>query len=724
MKILSNVAFGRSAPRSEVDIQGTDSLIVPVGSTAERNATPAQGAIRYNTTLASFEGFNGTDWQPISSLSDVDLDTKIIPESSPGSDEDQLSFYTSGTQQCVITTTGNLGVGIDAPTEKFEVDGNIKLSADSDILFNGTAASISSNATSSIITINASNQINISTGGNNAIVVDNAGNCGIGIDIPATSVHIYDGYTRCQESTGPITDFKAGSCVSSGTDFIVDVTGTNKCGIKTNGTEHFTVTSGGNCGIGNINPNASLHVKDNTTIPSALLKLENSTALVSINLENNLEFKLTTSSASTAFVWGDTTSEKFKITSSGYVGIGVENPTTKLDVAGNIHSTQSIQTDTSVVVGTELQTNIIVTKSLSDTFVLNTNSVDRFKVDSSGNVYVHNKLGIGVPAPDEIFHTKGNVKVDGGSITIGDTFGGAQATINYTVATSKLNIDKDINVSATGTSNFAGDVAVAGDLTVQGTITAVDVVDQTTDVLSITNTGTSVATTINQTGVNGILDVQDNGTSVLYVADGGNVGLGKTNPNAKLDINSGNIKVDSGYGVYLNTNSELRFNTNGDTVLGSDTDISFKTAGTQAATIKANGNVGVGIDVPTEKVHIVGNLRVDGSIISSQHETYDPTEQTVGIVESVVDSFAITDTRSTKYLVQVKNASGSEYQTSELIVIHNDLDAFVSEYGLIHTGSDIIASYSVAVAAGNVELKCVATEDNSKLKLTKTSIKV
>jgi hypothetical protein len=43
-------------------VTSTSALKVPVGTTAQRPATPAQGDIRYNTTTGKFEGYNGSTW--------------------------------------------------------------------------------------------------------------------------------------------------------------------------------------------------------------------------------------------------------------------------------------------------------------------------------------------------------------------------------------------------------------------------------------------------------------------------------------------------------------------------------------------------------------------------------------------------------------------------------------------------------------------------------------
>ncbi|MES2592167.1 MAG: hypothetical protein V4608_09800 [Bacteroidota bacterium] len=56
------VGISTTTPRSELDVVGTGAVIVPVGTTAQRPASPATGMIRFNTTLNKFEGFDGTTW--------------------------------------------------------------------------------------------------------------------------------------------------------------------------------------------------------------------------------------------------------------------------------------------------------------------------------------------------------------------------------------------------------------------------------------------------------------------------------------------------------------------------------------------------------------------------------------------------------------------------------------------------------------------------------------
>ena len=82
----------------------TGSLVVPAGTTNERpNVLDRKpGAIRYNTTQLQFEGFNGQDFVSLGGVRDVDQDTYILTESSPGSDEDTFEFFAEGENHLAI----------------------------------------------------------------------------------------------------------------------------------------------------------------------------------------------------------------------------------------------------------------------------------------------------------------------------------------------------------------------------------------------------------------------------------------------------------------------------------------------------------------------------------------------------------------------------------------------------------------------------------------------
>jgi len=55
------VGIGTTSPAVKLAVSGTDAILVPVGTTAQR-PTGATGYIRFNSTTTSFEGYNGSAW--------------------------------------------------------------------------------------------------------------------------------------------------------------------------------------------------------------------------------------------------------------------------------------------------------------------------------------------------------------------------------------------------------------------------------------------------------------------------------------------------------------------------------------------------------------------------------------------------------------------------------------------------------------------------------------
>ena len=85
-----------------VTINGTGSLTLPKGTTAQRPGSPTAGMIRYNTDTSVFEAYT-TSWNTLGGVYDLDRDTYITPEITPGADDDTLRFYAGGSLVADVT---------------------------------------------------------------------------------------------------------------------------------------------------------------------------------------------------------------------------------------------------------------------------------------------------------------------------------------------------------------------------------------------------------------------------------------------------------------------------------------------------------------------------------------------------------------------------------------------------------------------------------------------
>tara|TARA_B110000858_G_scaffold195135_1_gene250881 strand:- start:631 stop:1683 length:1053 start_codon:yes stop_codon:yes gene_type:complete len=135
------------ADSGTVRINSTSALQLPKGNTASR-PTPATGMIRYNTDNNLFEGYDG-NWMSISGVYDLDLDTKITAELTPGSNDGVIRFYISNN---VVTTIDENKL----ETPRIEVD---DISIDGNVITTETANTnlvLSANGTGSVVIDNLS----------------------------------------------------------------------------------------------------------------------------------------------------------------------------------------------------------------------------------------------------------------------------------------------------------------------------------------------------------------------------------------------------------------------------------------------------------------------------------------------------------------------------------------------------------------------------------------
>lgn len=91
-----------------LQVSGQNAIRVPVGNTATRDASPLAGMFRFNTTTNVFEGYDGIAWNAIGSrLQDIDGNTYVSPENSPGSNNNQLRMFTDGLERLRVDNDGS-----------------------------------------------------------------------------------------------------------------------------------------------------------------------------------------------------------------------------------------------------------------------------------------------------------------------------------------------------------------------------------------------------------------------------------------------------------------------------------------------------------------------------------------------------------------------------------------------------------------------------------------
>jgi hypothetical protein len=111
-----------SLPGAVVRIDSTGSMIVPVGDTAQRPATPVSGMIRFNQQLTELEFYDGTAWRSAATQF-----TTVISEDflADGSTVSFVLGQSATTDQVLVSINGVLQI----PSLAYSVSGNVLLFA-------------------------------------------------------------------------------------------------------------------------------------------------------------------------------------------------------------------------------------------------------------------------------------------------------------------------------------------------------------------------------------------------------------------------------------------------------------------------------------------------------------------------------------------------------------------------------------------------------------------
>ena len=560
---LSSVSATSLTVSGDASFTGSGAIKMPVGATSGatgRPVSPAQGMLRYNTSLNQFEGYDGSSWAPIAS------------GSGGGGGGGQTMYvrqtFTATASQTTFTITGGY------TAYKLDVFQNGVKLVNSDV--------------------GVSRDVDVSNG--TTIVLATGAAVGDVIDVIGLTSGNFAGPATARRQTYTATAAQTVFTVSGG--YTV-----GQLDVFQNGTKLVTA-------VDVDVSNGSTFTLTTPAVAGDSLEVVGFTAADTVS--GTLQFQAGTAAAPSITTFGDTNTgiffpaadriafstggaEAMRINLIGDVGIGTMSPGTKLDVRGNIF--------TGIVGGTNnsrlsVFDGAIITKlqsqSAGDTagvvgtesnhvLKLFTNNTARMTLDISGNVGVGTNnpstpsgkcitiYDSGIPRLNLKNSTSGDTSTDGVEFSLN----GSDAYLNnrengtVSIATNnatKLLVDSSGNV---GIGTTSPSVASGLGLVINGGASQTRLAfkntytgDTSTDGVQFALVGASSSFIFQNRESDGSFAFETNSVERLRIDSNGYVGIGTTAPNAKLFVRAGEAPSNAQLLIgYLN-GSENYFDAN------------------------------------------------------------------------------------------------------------------------------------------------------------------
>lgn len=132
-----------------------------------------------------------------------------------------------------------------------------------------------------------------------------------------------------------------------------------------------------------------------------------------------------------------------------------------------------------------------------------------------------------------------------------------------------------------------------------------------------------------------------------------------------------------------------------------------------------------------EGVNVLGTLQADAVDMEGFSSQSAGENADLDSAVEDVDTFTAATFRSGEYVYSATNTEGgatgdstSGYEAGKIIIMHDGTTAYISQYGVVNSGTSPLLTFSADIDSGNVRLRAASHAANTSIKFHRTLIKV
>lgn len=579
--VLNSIAVGSTNPTERLDVNGNAKVqgnLYTTNRIGVGNTNPGERIEVSGNILATSNVY---------AMANIGIGT-VVPHER---------LETAGNIKCLsnVYVINNIAVGHSNPNEKLDVQGNAKVNGS---VYASNRIGINTTSPSVGLEVNTTDSVMLAKG-----------------TTAQRPIMPQLGYVRYNTDTSQFEGFGAGNSWGSlggvkstnQSTYIAaeEYPGSNDDNLRfiNSNNESMRITREGNVGIGTTTPEYKLDVNglfrfkdperdnyisfncnDGWSGVKMNLSYSGNEMAIGMDPDNNDLVGFIKTFGRNNLTFGANGIERMRIDQySGFVGINTTTPFHNLDVDGSISATGycNLLLDTTSSESTSNAPTANALKQAADAAFYTSNVLFLGSGGSSVNA-------VAVSGSNTAYWASNNLVNKSG-----DTMTGTLYTptigVNKVSASEKLDVLGNIKATSNvyvmsrlgvGTSNpnvpvhVVGDMRVEGNLNVNGIYNTINTDVQVTDQFTVSNNGTGPALKVYQMGTQPIVDFYDDSNIAMRIADGGNVGIGTSNPSFKLDV-SGTINASTYVGATITSLSNLGMFGSNTSVSASNTVISL-----------------------------------------------------------------------------------------------------------------------------------------------------